>query len=138
MYVSFYHLNKTTMKNTPFAFVTAVLFCLFVFSGISSSSPKTNFGTNCFDGKDNNMNYEYEVKTNIPPDEFTEHFYERLTNEYHWEKASSVKENGSYNSLWQFTDKHDKKWKCNVSISSVANKGSNIMSVSMKISPLYI
>ena len=126
------------MKKTSRSFLTAVLFCLFVLPGISSASPKNAEGTNCFDGKDQNMNYEYEVKTNIPPDEFTEHFYERLTNEYHWEKASSVKENGLYSSLWQFTDKHDKKWKCNVSITSVANKGDNIMSVSMKISPLTI
>ena len=126
------------MKKTSYAFLTAVLFCLFVFSGISSASQKFSDDVNCFDGKDQNMNYEYEVKTNIPPDEFAEHFYERLSNEYHWEKASSVKENGSFTSLWQFTDKHDKKWKCNVSISSVANKGENIMSVTMKISPLYI
>ena len=126
------------MKNTPYAFLFAALFCLLVFSGISSASPKTNYGTNCFDGKDQNMNYEYEVKTNIPPDEFAEHFYDRLTNKYHWEKAMSVKENGSFNSLWQFTDKHDKKWKCKVSISSIMGKSDNIMSVSMKISPLYI
>ena len=126
------------MKNLSYAFLTVVLFCMLVLNGISFASPKTNYTANYFDSKDQNMNYEYEVKTNIPPDEFTEHFYERLTNEYHWEKASSVKENGSYNSLWQFTDKHDKKWKCKVSISSFANKGENIMSVNMKISPLYI
>ena len=126
------------MKNTSYTFLSAALFCLLVFCGTSSGSPKTNYATNCFDGKDQNMNYEYEVKTNIPPDEFAAHFYDRLTNEYHWEKACSVKENGSFNSLWQFTDNHDKKWRCKVSISSVASKGDNIMSVSMKISPLYI
>ena len=128
------------MKNSAQAFLFAVLFSLFIVPKIYAGNPNPEQGDYYFDGRDQSMNYEYEVKTNIPPDKFAEHFYDKLSNQYHWEKACSSREENAYSSLWQFTDKHDKKWKCRVSIKSDADKenNENIMSVSMKITPFVV
>ncbi len=93
-----------------------------------------------YDAIDQSLNYDYQLKTNIPPQEFTSHFYDKLENEYKWEQTCSSTVDNTYSSLWQFTDKYSQKWRCRVSISSEpANEANiNIMSVSMKICPFAV
>src|SRR4030095_5994084 len=98
------------------------------------------FGSKLFAGEvgsePQKLRYEYVVETDLTTEKFSEVFCERLSSKHNWEKVSTtVSEDNSYTSVFNFKDVEEHLWECEVKIKKVMTNV-NKMSVMMTMSPL--
>ena len=98
------------------------------------------FGSKLFAGEvgaePQKLRYEYVVETDLTTEKFSEVFCERLSSKHNWEKVSTtVSEDNSYTSVFNFTDPEEHLWECEVKIKKVMTNA-NKMSVLMTMSPM--
>jgi hypothetical protein len=114
------------MKTALLAVLTALN--IFAFGGRSSAKE--------VQGGPQNLKYEYIVETDLSTEKFSEAFFERLSVKHQWSRLSTtVSEDETYISVFNFKDDRQHIWECEVQIKRAESDNSK-MDVVMTMIPL--
>lgn len=115
------------MKTALFVVLLTAL-SSFVF-GSKSSAKESQCGPQ-------NLKYEYIIETDLTAEKFSEAFFDRLSEKHQWSRISStVSEDETYTSVFNFKDDRQHIWECEVQIKR-ASTDNRKMDVLMTMSPL--
>src|SRR4030095_96569 len=82
------------------------------------------------------LKYEYFVETDLSAEKFSEAFFERLSGKHQWSRISStISEDETYTSVFNFKDDQQHTWECEVQIKR-ALTDSGKMDILMTMAPL--
>src|SRR5688572_21304990 len=82
------------------------------------------------------LRYEYKIETDLPADQFSDAFCDRLSTKHKWKKVETrVSADETYTSTFKFSDDDQRPWECEVTIHRDVNE-SGKMDVLMTMSPM--